>query len=223
MPFFFVNRIWNARIMSLACTNARGRWLFIAAGLALPLAQVWAQVPVPEQPQAQAQAQAQSQSQIPTQSQSQTPTTTGSAASSPAPAAETPKDHTALGKALLNAGPDPRVRLDGQSRDHAAIFGSDDPDEQALMEQERTLDSQRTQLQMLERLMNQKPATADPHPPAMIPLNPGAPMTMPKLAPTPSGSQLDRGGSDTRRRVDEMQRRVNGLRREADTLGQGAR
>ena len=223
--------------MSLACTNARGRWLFIAAGLALPLAQVWAQVQVPDQPQTQAQAQAQaqsqsqsqSQSQIPTQSQSQsqsqpqTPTTTGSAASSPAPAAETPKDHTALGKALLNAGPDPRVRLDGQSRDHAAIFGSDDPDEQALMEQERTLDSQRTQLQMLERLLNQKPATADPHPPAMIPLNPGAPMTMPKLAPTPSGSQLDRGGSDTRRSVDEMQRRVNGLRREADTLGQGAR
>jgi len=37
---------------------------------------------------------------------------------------------------------------------------------------------------------------------------------MKPLAPTPAGSQLDRG------KIDEMQRRVDGLRREADTLRQ---
>lgn len=153
----------------------------------------------------------------------QMPTLATQSAATPEAAAATATDHTALGKALLNAGPDPRVRLDGLSRDHAAIFGTDDENEQALMDQERTLQTQRDQLQMLERLLNQKPAAADPHPPAMIPLNANAPMNMPKLAPTPSGSQLDRSNNDTRRSLDEMQRRVNGLRREADTLGQSGR
>ncbi|MNX80940.1 hypothetical protein D3C86_1126130 [compost metagenome] len=136
---------------------------------------------------------------------------------------EPASDPTAIGKAVLNAGPDPRVRLDGLSRDHAAIFGTEDESEQALMDQERALQVQREQLRVLERVLNGKPAAADPHPPAMIPLNTGAPMNMPRLAPTPSGSELDRGNSDTRRSVDEMQRRVNGLRRDADALGQSGR
>ena len=65
-----------------------------------------------------------------------------------------------------------------------------------------------------ERLLTQKPAAADPYPPAMIPLNSGAPMNMAPLAPTPSGSQL---GGAAQRSVDQMQRRVNDLRRDADT------
>lgn len=132
-------------------------------------------------------------------------------------------DPTAIGKAVLNAGPDPRVQLDGLSRDHAAIFGTQDEDEQALMDQERALQAQRDQLKVLERLLTERPAAVDPYPPAMIPLNADAPMHMPRLAPTPSGSQLDRSSGDTRRSVDEMQRRVNGLRRDADALRQGGR
>lgn len=132
-------------------------------------------------------------------------------------------DPAALGKALLNAGPDPRVKLDGLSRDHAAIFGTDDENEQALLDQERALQAQREQLRVLERVLNGTPAVVDPNPPAMIPLTSGASMTMPRLAPTPSGSQLDRGSNETRRSVDEMQRRVNGLRREADALRQSGR
>ncbi|MFD4836212.1 hypothetical protein ACFWP0_01795 [Achromobacter sp. NPDC058515] len=148
---------------------------------------------------------------------------------SPAPGATPPPetapatDPTAIGKSVLNAGPDPRVRLDGLSMDHAAIFGTDDENEQALLDQERALQAQRDQLHMLQRLLSGTPAAADPHPPAMIPLNPGAPMNMPRLAPAPSGSQLDRSNGDTRRSVDEMQRRVNGLRRDADTLRQSGR
>lgn len=137
--------------------------------------------------------------------------------------AQLPTDATGLGKALLNAGPDARVNLDGLSRDHAAIFGTDDPDEQSLLDQERALQSQRDQLKVLERVLNAPPPNADPHPPAMIPLHPGAPMNMAPLAPTPSGSGLDRGNSASRRSIDEMQRRVNTLRRDADTLKQGGR
>ncbi|WZB74102.1 hypothetical protein WJ972_24180 [Achromobacter insuavis] len=96
-------------------------------------------------------------------------------------------DPAALGRNLLNAGPDPRVRLDGLSLDHAAIFGTDDEGEQAVLDNERALQAQRDQLQALERLLTQKPAAVDPYPPAMIPLNNGAPMNMAPLAPTPSG------------------------------------
>jgi hypothetical protein len=113
--------------------------------------------------------------------------------------------------------------LNGLSPDHAAIFGTDDPDEQSLLDQERALQSQRDQLKVLERMLNAPPPTMDPHPPAMIPLHPGAPTNMQPLAPTPSESELDRGNSASRRSIDEMQRRVNTLRRDADTLKQGGR
>ncbi len=99
-------------------------------------------------------------------------------------------DPAAIGRNVLNAGPDPRVRQDGLSLDHAAIFGTDDEGEQAVLDNERALQAQRDQLQVLERLLTQKPAAVDPYPPAMIPLNNGAPMNMAPLAPTPSGSQL---------------------------------
>ncbi|WMD19299.1 hypothetical protein RAS12_22135 [Achromobacter seleniivolatilans] len=138
--------------------------------------------------------------------------------------ATAPTDLTSLGKSLLNAGPDPRVKMDGLSREHAAIFGTEDENEQALMDQERALQVQRDQLHMLERLLTGTPASAHPPPPAMIPLNGSrAPMNMQPLAPTPSGSQIDRGNSETQRSIDEMQRRVNGLRRDADTLRQNGR
>ena len=136
----------------------------------------------------------------------------------PAPA----QDPAALGRALLDAGPDARVRMDGLSRDHAAIFGTEDANEQALMDQDRAIGERREQMRMLEKLFSEKPA-AGSHPPTMIPLKPGADMTMPALTPTPSGSQLDRGAQDTRRSLDDMQRRVDGLRREADALGQRGR
>ena len=132
-----------------------------------------------------------------------------------------PMDATTLGKQLLNAGPDPRVQLDGRSKDHAAIFGTDDEDEQGLLDQERALQAQRDQLKVLERVLNAPPPNADPHPPAMIPLTTGGQMTMPPLTPTPSGSKLDRTSSQTQRSVDDMQRRVDALRRGADTLSQG--
>lgn len=51
-------------------------------------------------------------------------------------------DPAAIGRDVLNAGPDPRVRLDGLSRDHAAIFGTQDEDEQALLDNERALQAQ---------------------------------------------------------------------------------
>ncbi|WP_313623777.1 hypothetical protein [Achromobacter sp.] len=139
------------------------------------------------------------------------------------PQVQPASDPAAIGRAVLNAGPDPRVQLDGLSRDHAAIFGTDNEDEQALLDQERALQAQRDQLKVLERVLNAGPPAADPNPPAMIPLNPGAPMNMPRLAPTPSGSELDRAGSASRRSVDDMQRRVNALRRDADTLRQSGR
>lgn len=147
----------------------------------------------------------------------------GSAAATPAKPAGSiapATDPAALGRNILNAGPDPRVRLDGLSLDHAAIFGTDDEGEQAVLDNERALQVQRDQLQVLERLLTQKPAAADPYPPAMIPLNSGAPMNMAPLAPTPSGSQL---GGAPQRSVDQMQRRVNDLRRDADTMRQGGR
>ena len=124
-------------------------------------------------------------------------------------------DDARAGKNVLNAGPEPRVKLPAGSRDHAAIFGSDDEDEQALASQEQTLENQRNQLLLLERLFTQKPAGTAATPPAMMPLNTGS--TMRPLQPTPGGSQLDRG------KIDEMQRRVDGLRREADTLRQSGK
>lgn len=126
--------------------------------------------------------------------------------------AASPVDATRFGKDILNAGPDPRVKFPPGSRDHAAIFGSEDEDEQALASQEQALQEQRNQLMLLERLFTQKPASSTPAPPAMMPLNSGS--TMRPLAPIPGGSQLDRG------KMDEMQRRVDTLRREADTLRQ---
>lgn len=130
-------------------------------------------------------------------------------------------DPAAIGRNVLNAGPEPRVRLDGLSRDHAAIFGTQDENEQAVLDNERALQAQQEQLHVLERLLTQKPAAADPYPPAMIPLNAGRPMNMAPLAPTPSGSQLD--GGEAQRGVDQMQRRVNALRRGGEALRQGPR
>ncbi|NMK45736.1 hypothetical protein HG262_05815 [Achromobacter sp. Bel] len=124
--------------------------------------------------------------------------------------AASPVDDSRAGKNVLNAGPEPRVKLPPGSRDHAAIFGSDDEGEQALASQEQALQGQRDQLRLLERLLNQKPVDAATAPPAMLPLNTGS--TMRPLAPTPGGSQLGHG------QVDEMQRRVDRMRREADIL-----
>ncbi|MBB1598061.1 hypothetical protein [Achromobacter sp. UMC46] len=129
--------------------------------------------------------------------------------------AVSPVDDARAGKNVLNAGPEPRVKLPPGSRDHAAIFGTDDEGEQALSQQEQALQGQRDQLRLLERLLNQKPVDAATAPPAMMPLNSGS--TMRPLAPTPGGSQLDRG------KIDEMQRRVDSLRREADTLRQSGK
>lgn len=130
-------------------------------------------------------------------------------------------DPATIGRNVLTAGPEPRVRLDGLSRDHAAIFGTQDEDEQALLDNERALQAQQEQLHVLERLLTQNPSAADPYPPAMIPLNPGTPMNMAPLAPAPSGSQLD--GGEAQRSVDQMQRRVNEMRRGGETLRQGPR
>lgn len=130
-------------------------------------------------------------------------------------------DPAAIGRSVLNAGPDPRIELDGLSRDHAAIFGTQDEDEQALLDQERALQTQQDQMRMLERLLTQKPAAANAPAAATIPLNAGTPMNMAPLAPTPSGSTL--GSGDAQRSVDQMQKRVDELRRGADTLRQGAR
>lgn len=129
--------------------------------------------------------------------------------------AASPVDDPRAGKNVLNAGPEPRVKLPAGSSDHAAIFGADNEDEQALASQEQALQAQRNQLMLLERLLNQKPVDAAMAPPAMMPLNTGS--AMKPLAPTPAGSQLDRG------KIDEMQRRVDGLRREADTLRQSGK
>ncbi|SSW62227.1 hypothetical protein [Achromobacter agilis] len=126
-----------------------------------------------------------------------------------------------VGRNALTAGPEPRVRVQG-SPDHAAIFGTEDEDELALAGQERALDTQRSQLKLLERILDSRPAYVDPHPPATIPLNGGvAPMR--PLAPAPAGSRLDDAGNGTRRSMDEMQHRVDGLRREADELRQRGR
>ena len=126
------------------------------------------------------------------QRRAETPTAAEGSAAAPAKPAGSiapATDPATLGRNILNAGPDPRVRLDGLSLDHAAIFGTDDEGEQAVLDNERALQVQRDQLQVLERLLTQKPAAADPYPPAMIPLNSGTPMNMAPLAPTPSGSQ----------------------------------
>ena len=52
-------------------------------------------------------------------------------------------DPATVGRNVLNAGPDPRVQLDGLSRDHAAIFGTQDEDEQAVLDQERAVQTSR--------------------------------------------------------------------------------
>lgn len=155
-------------------------------------------------------ADAQAQTQAPAQAQAQAPGTIVPAA-----------DPAAIGRNVLNAGPDPRIQLDGLSRDHAAIFSTQDEDEQAVLDQERALQTQQDQMRMLERLLTQKPAAANPPAAATIPLSTGATMNMAPLAPAPSGSQLGRG--DAQRSVDQMQKRVDELRRGADTLRQGAR
>jgi hypothetical protein len=131
-------------------------------------------------------------------------------------------DPATVGSNVLNAGPDPRVQLDGLSRDHAAIFGTQDEDEQAVLNQERAVQTQQDQLRMLERLLTQKPAAANPSAAATIPLSKptDAPMNMAPLAPTPSGSKL---GGEAQRSIDQMQKRVNDLRRGVDTSAQGAR
>ncbi|MBB1623977.1 hypothetical protein A9974_01850 [Achromobacter sp. UMC71] len=159
---------------------------------------------------AAAQAQTQAQARAPAQAQPLTP-------GAIVPAA----DPAAIGRNVLNAGPDPRVQLDGLSRDHAAIFGTQDEDEQAVLDQERALRAQQDQMRMLERLLTQKPAAANSPAAATIPLNSGTSMNMAPLAPATSGSQL--GGGDAQRSVEQMQRRVDELRRGGDTLRQGVR
>lgn len=199
MPFFYVLHLGNLKVSMLSVSKSARLagvalcWMVMTAGAAM----------------AQERA-------APVQSDLPPP------APSPKPS-PSPTDATTLGQQLLNAGPDPRVELDGRSRDHAAIFGTDDPDERALLDQERALQAQRDQLKVLERVLNAPPPGADSHPPAMIPLTSGRPMNVPQLLPAPSGSQLDQQRSETRRSVDDMQRRVDGLRREADALRQGGK
>ena len=208
--------------------------LLITTGLALAPSQATAQsparIPAPLQAQAQAQAQIQAQAQASGQPpglpamQSDVLPPLGSAlpARAKTPGAIVPAtDPAAIGRNVLNAGPDPRIQLDGLSRDHAAIFGTQDEDEQALLDQERALQTQQDQMRMLERLLTQKPVTANAPAAATIPLNTGTPMNMAPLAPAPSGSKL--GIGDAQRSVDQMQKRVDELRRGADTLRQGAR
>ena len=112
------------------------------------------------------------------------------------------------GNNALTAGPDPRVQFPADSRDHAAIFGTQDEDELALAGQERAIDEQRMRLQALERLFNQTPGPRAA-PAGTIPLSRSSadlpPPSMPKLAPA-AGSRLD-GTMDARRQVDAMQRR----------------
>lgn len=139
-----------------------------------------------------------------------------------APAAVVPE---VRGRDVLTAGPDQRVGLPSESRDHALIFGTQDADELALARQERALDEQRLQLQALERLLGQAPKDRS-EPSGRIPLNRNSvdlPVpAMPKLAPAPAGSRSD-GTADARRQVDDMQRRVDGLLRNADALREPAR
>lgn len=132
-------------------------------------------------------------------------------------------DSTPIGRNVPNTGPDLRVRWRGLSRDHAAIFGAQNEDEQALLDSERALRIRQEPSPILEHLLTQKPVAANPYLPAMIPLNAGSSMSMAPLAPTPSGSRLSDGNAQ--RSVDQMQRRVNQLRRDADTMRQegGAR
>ena len=90
------------------------------------------------------------------------------------------------GNNALTAGPDPRVQFPADSRDHAAIFGTQDEDELALAGQERAVDEQRMRLQALERLFNQTPGPRAA-PAGTIPLSRSSadqpPPSMPKLAP----------------------------------------
>ena len=129
------------------------------------------------------------------------------------------------GNNALTAGPDPRVQFPVDSRDHAAIFGTQDEDELALAGQERAIDEQRMRLQALERLFNQTPGPRAA-PAGTIPLSRSSadlpPPSMPKLAPAPAGSRLD-GTMDARRQVDAMQRKVDGMLRNANTLSTPSR
>lgn len=126
---------------------------------------------------------------------------------------------------VLNAGPEPRVLLPADSRDRAAIFGTTDPDELALAAQENAIDEQRLRLQVLESLFGQAPETRSARS-GRIPLRPTSadlpPPSMPRLMPAPAGARID-GTREARGQVDDMQRRVDGLLRNADTLSQPAR
>ncbi|MGY6273045.1 hypothetical protein ACXIUT_25510 [Achromobacter denitrificans] len=128
------------------------------------------------------------------------------------------------GRNVLNAGPEPRVLLPADSRDRAAIFGTADPDELALAAQENAIDEQRLRLQVLESLFGQAPE-ARSAPSGRIPLRPTSadlpPPSMPRLTPAPAGARID-GTRDARGQIDGMQRRVDGLLRNADALRQPA-
>ncbi|MGB3434350.1 hypothetical protein [Achromobacter sp.] len=138
------------------------------------------------------------------------------------PASATPETS---GRDVLTAGPEPRVRLPADSSDRAFIFGTEGEDELALARQERALDTQRLQLQALERLLGQTPEDRSA-PSGTIPLNRHSadlPVpAMPKLAPLPAGSR-SAGTADARRQVDDMRRRVDGLLRNADALREPTR
>ncbi|WP_175205425.1 hypothetical protein [Achromobacter anxifer] len=126
---------------------------------------------------------------------------------------------------VLTAGPEPRVQAAAGSRDRAFIFGTEGQDELALAKQERAIDEQRLQLQALERLLGRAP---DGHavPSGRMPLNTNSAdlpfPAMPKLSPAPAGARLD-GTGGAQRQVDDMQRRVDGLLRNADALRQPVR
>lgn len=141
------------------------------------------------------------------------------------PTTEATRDTGRPGRNVLNAGPEPRVLSPVDSRDRAAIFGTTDPDELAVAAQENAVDQQRLQLQVLERLFGQTPESRSA-PSGRIPLRPSSadqPLpSMPKLAPTPAGGRID-GTREARSQVDDMQRRVDGMLRNADTLRQPAR
>lgn len=143
----------------------------------------------------------------------------------PAAGAGKPAERGGEGRNVLNAGPEPRVLLPADSRDRAAIFGTTDPDELALAAQEDVIDEQRLRLQVLESLFGQTSETRSA-PSGRIPLRPTSadlpPPSMPRLMPAPAGARID-GTREARGQVDDMQRRVDGLLRNADTLGQPAR
>lgn len=158
---------------------------------------------------------------------SQSPVPIAEPSLQPPPPSDQPADPMAdkRGGNALTAGPDPRVRLPSGSRDHAAIFGTGDEDELALVEQERAVQEQRLRLQTLQRVFDQPPASRSA-PSGMIPLDSRSadlPLpSMPRLAPTQAGTRGD-GTANARRQVDDMQRKVDGMLRNADALRQPSR